>query len=79
MSHDSNSPENIPTGFSNSSDMEPQLERAWYYYLADIAVRRILQRVFDTFYRVPHEAWLQHSISHMIRAAAELDKQLTQW
>ncbi|OQV11087.1 C2 domain-containing protein [Cladophialophora immunda] len=51
----------------------------WYYYLADIAVRRILQRVFDLFYRSSHHVWLQEDFSRLIWSAEELDQQLTQW
>ncbi|KIW35701.1 uncharacterized protein PV07_02385 [Cladophialophora immunda] len=62
-----------------SGELDPEFEKAWYYYLADIAVRRILQRVFDCFYKSSHHAWLQQNISHMIWSADELDQQLTQW
>jgi hypothetical protein len=64
---------------ANAGVLAVELERSWYYYLADIAVRRILQRVFDLFYRASHQYWLEQDISQLIWSAEELDQQLTQW
>ena len=63
----------------SAGGLAPELERSWYYYLADIAVRRILQRVFDLFYRSSHHVWTQQDLSRLIWSAEELDQQLTQW
>jgi hypothetical protein len=75
----SQSPESVRTGSVDGGGLEPELERSWYYYLADIAARRILQRVCDLFYRSSHQAWLEEDISRLIWSAEELDQQLNQW
>lgn len=54
----------------------PQIEASWYYYLADIAARRILQRVMDTFYTVGPQLG---NIPNMFKAAEELSRQIEQW
>jgi len=56
----------------------PQIEASWYYYLADIAARRILQRVMDTFYTETVSSQLGN-IPNMSKAAEELSRQIEQW
>ncbi|THX77328.1 hypothetical protein D6D04_06385 [Aureobasidium pullulans] len=56
----------------------PQIEASWYYYLADIAARRILQRVMDTFYTETVSSQLGN-IPKMFKAAEELSRQIEQW
>src|ERR1700761_2912837 len=70
------SPESLHTASVDGGGLEPELERSWYYYLADIAARRIMQRVCDLFYRSSHQAWLEEDISRLIWSAEELDQQL---
>lgn len=64
---------------TQSPGLQPEVEKAWYYYLADIAARRILQRVIDSFYDKNEVAWLDASLPNIIHTAEELDRQLTQW
>ncbi len=71
--------EDVQAESVSAGGLEPELERSWYYYLADIAVRRILQRVFDVFYRSSHHTWSQLDFSQLVWSAEELDQQLTQW
>ncbi|KAI5270037.1 hypothetical protein E4T47_06569 [Aureobasidium subglaciale] len=56
----------------------PQVQGSWYYYLADIAARRILQRVVDSFYAGPIDLQLT-TIASVIKAAEELSRQIEQW
>ncbi|KAI5246329.1 hypothetical protein E4T42_06391 [Aureobasidium subglaciale] len=56
----------------------PQVQGSWYYYLADIAARRILQRVVDSFY-ADHIDLQLTTITSMIKAAEELSRQIDQW
>lgn len=56
-----------------------ELEKSWGYYLSDIAVRRIANRLVNTFYQESPSSWLLMPIERMIRVAEELDLQLTQW
>ncbi|KPM42150.1 hypothetical protein AK830_g4438 [Neonectria ditissima] len=55
--------------------MQESLDRGWYYYLADIAARRLLQRVIDSFYTESEVV----SLPHLIQTAGELQRQLDQW
>ena len=73
------SSEDIQADTVSAGGLQPHLERSWYYYLADIAVRRILQRVFDLFYRSSHHVWLRQDFRQLIWQAEELDQQLSQW
>ena len=73
------SSEDVQADTMNAGGLAPELERSWYYYLADIAVRRILQRVFDLFYKSSHQTWSEQVLSRLIWSAEELDQQLTQW
>lgn len=54
-------------------------EQSWYYYLSEIALRRIANRVLNTFYREEHQSWLTMDISAMVGMAADLMRQLDQW
>ena len=65
--------------FAHSPGSQDEVEKSWYYYLADIAARRILERVVDTFY-VKEAVLLFHTtLQELIETAQELQRQLTQW
>lgn len=55
------------------------LEQSWFYYLSDIAVRRIANRIVNTFYQGSASGWLSTPIERMTQAATELELQLSQW
>jgi hypothetical protein len=67
-----------PSG-SQRSILTPELVRRWGYYLSDIAVRRIANRLVNAFYQDSASSWLSMPIDRMIRVAKELELQLTQW
>ena len=52
-------------------------EESWYYYLTEVALRRIGNRVINTFYQQPPQAWLE--IERFIPAALELETQVSSW
>ena len=56
-----------------------EFEEGWYYYLADIAARRILQRVISSSYGAGESAWLDVSLQCLLQTAEELDRQLMEW
>ena len=58
---------------------QSEFEHGWYYYLADIAARRLLQRVIELFYRTNEAAWLGLSSSYLVHTVEELDRQLGEW
>lgn len=59
--------------------LEPDTELIWCYYISEIAVRKIGNRVMNCFYEHDETSWLSMSPTRMIRVAEELDLQLTQW
>lgn len=54
-------------------------EHGWYYYLADIAARRLLQRVIELFYRKSEVTWLEFTFLALLHTVEELDRQLVEW
>jgi hypothetical protein len=59
--------------------LEPELQRSWYYYLSEIASRRIANRIFNGFYKTGPQSWFSVPMARMQRIAEELDAQLVQW
>ncbi|KAH7068344.1 hypothetical protein BKA63DRAFT_521595 [Paraphoma chrysanthemicola] len=77
-------PESVADGSVSNTDgptsmLSPELENSWNYYLSEIAVRHITNRVMNTFYHKDEDAWLLMPIHQMIWMAEELESQLTQW
>ena len=64
---------------AHSSGSQHEVENSWYYYLADIAARRILERVVDTFYVKEAISIFHTNLLELIETAKELQRQLTQW
>ncbi|KAL5421145.1 hypothetical protein PMIN06_007295 [Paraphaeosphaeria minitans] len=56
-----------------------EFEHGWYYYLADIAARRLLQRVIELFYKKSEVAWLEFPFPTLVHTVEELDRQLVEW
>ena len=54
-------------------------EQSWYYYLTELALRRIGNRIINTFYQHPeeHKSWLD--ITPLIPIAQELEAQISTW
>jgi hypothetical protein len=62
---DSNSPEGFP------------LTETWYYYLTEIFLRCVFDRILDTFYSQNDDRhWLQYPPDQMLQSASELENQL---
>ncbi|KAJ4298097.1 Zcf27p [Kalmusia sp. IMI 367209] len=68
------SPQSVHSAWTQS-----EFEHGWYYYLADIAARRLLQRVIELFYKASESAWLELSFSSIVHTVEELDRQLAEW
>lgn len=49
-------------------------ERSWYYYLTEVALRRIGNRILNSFYRQDHYSWL--NIKPLIPIAKEFEEQI---
>lgn len=52
-------------------------EESWYYYLTEVALRRISNRIINTFYCEDRNSWL--NITRLIPIAIELDAQISNW
>lgn len=58
---------------------ESLLQYSWYYYLSEIACRRIANRISNALHKTKHDLWHTISLSRMERIALELEGQLSQW
>ncbi|KAL7910472.1 hypothetical protein GGI35DRAFT_367877 [Trichoderma velutinum] len=56
-------------------------ENSWYYYLAEMAIRRIIDSIVDTMYPEDSTTFLdpQYPIHQLIPIAAEFQRQLDSW
>lgn len=63
----------------SAQGLEPDQQQIWKYYLSEIAVRKIGNRLMNCFYKDDESVWLSMPLERMIRVADELDLQLTQW
>lgn len=52
-------------------------EESWYYYLTEIALRRIGNRIVNTFFRQDKSSWL--NIKPLLRMAQEFEAQVSSW
>lgn len=52
-------------------------EESWYYYLTEIALRRIGNRIINTFFRQDRSSWL--NIKPLLRMAQEFEAQVSSW
>jgi hypothetical protein len=61
------------------SSIVPNQDQSWYYYLSEIALRRIANRVLNTFYKEDMNSWFSMHIPSMVTIANDFEIQLTQW
>ncbi|KAL3451834.1 hypothetical protein BJX65DRAFT_266953, partial [Aspergillus insuetus] len=59
--------------------LDASSERSWYYYLSEIASRRIMNRITATLHPPNPEEWANTPVHHLQRIAEELDTQVAQW
>ena len=52
-------------------------EQSWYYYLTELALRRMGNRILSTFYQTSHHSWM--NIHRLIPAAKEFEIQISAW
>ncbi|KAK5677990.1 hypothetical protein LTS10_009874 [Elasticomyces elasticus] len=64
---------------ADSSEWETVHQSSWYYYLSEVAYRRIMHRTITTLYGTSPEQWLSMGVQRLHRIAAELDAQIVQW
>lgn len=68
----------IPRTMSSSTSEQAE-EQSWFYYLSEIAVRRIENRMLCAFYKFDHNSWSKMGLATMICAAEEIEAQLETW
>ncbi|PVH72481.1 hypothetical protein DL98DRAFT_470364 [Cadophora sp. DSE1049] len=72
----------VSLGF-NESALDPTSsliqQQSWFYYLSEIALRRIGNRVLNAFYRDDYHLWAEMKVSSMIRVGQEFMNLLDQW
>ncbi|KAH7384711.1 hypothetical protein BKA64DRAFT_711831 [Cadophora sp. MPI-SDFR-AT-0126] len=71
------SPASIPS--ASSQRLEHAEEQSWFYYLSEIALRRIENRVINAFYIEDHQHWLHMDLSVMMSAAGDIENQMETW
>ncbi|PVH85961.1 hypothetical protein DL98DRAFT_511047 [Cadophora sp. DSE1049] len=71
------SPASIPS--TSSQRLQHAEEQSWFYYLSEIALRRIENRVLNAFYTEDHQYWLQMDLSVMMSAAEDIEIQMETW
>ncbi|KAL2851501.1 hypothetical protein BJY01DRAFT_260808 [Aspergillus pseudoustus] len=59
--------------------LDANSERSWYYYLSEIASRRIMNRITATLHPLNPEDWASMPVHRLQRIAEELDAQVVQW
>lgn len=64
-------------GLMDDSDKDLNEEKSWYYYLTEVALRRISNRILSTFYRQDHTNW--KNILPLIPIAKEFESQILVW
>lgn len=60
-------------------NLEHIFQQSWYYYLSEIASRRIANRITHALHMEPPQAWLTTPSRKLQRIAEELDAQILQW
>lgn len=53
--------------------------QSWYYYLTEIALRRLGNRVLNRFYKESFHSWSQMDVARMMRSAEDFQSELERW
>lgn len=62
----------------SASELQSVFRNSWFYYLSEIAFRRISNRVTRALHDKPSSGWLTYPIHQLYRLAQELEDQVTQ-
>ncbi|KAH6889244.1 hypothetical protein B0T10DRAFT_606588 [Thelonectria olida] len=73
------SPQSVSTTSSNSMDHALLYEQSWFYYLTEISLLRLSQRITQQFYTTENSSWLRGNALDMINAALDFERQLEAW
>jgi hypothetical protein len=67
-----------PDEASPHEDIQPEEERSWLYYLAEISYRRLLNRAIATFGPMGHQGWVTN-IRTNIRHHQAFEDEMNIW
>ncbi|KAG8631231.1 hypothetical protein KVT40_000371 [Elsinoe batatas] len=67
----------LSTSMATRAKKRPGEEESWYYYLTEIALRRIGNRIINTFFRSDPQEWMD--VTPLLAIALELDAQVSSW
>jgi hypothetical protein len=56
-----------------------QLGAEWLYYMADIILSRLKNRILRTLYTDGHESWNPNNLFHLLKSVNEFECKLTHW
>lgn len=62
-----------------TSSGEKLEEQSWFYYLAEIALRRIVNRILSAFYASSFESWTSFDVHEFITIAHSFELELETW
>ncbi|KAM0720454.1 hypothetical protein Q7P37_004590 [Cladosporium fusiforme] len=51
----------------------------WHYYITEISLRRLINRILNTFYVCGHQSWNTDTAHWMVEQAGEFEEQLESW
>lgn len=73
-------PQSDRAGRQQSQDCTSTETATWYFYLTDISLRRLINRINEAFYALDHVSWQsRHGLPSMLKIARELEDQLASW
>ncbi|KPM37345.1 hypothetical protein AK830_g9248 [Neonectria ditissima] len=73
------SPQSTSTTSSDPVDQALLQEQSWFYYLTEISLLRLSDRIIQYFYTAENASWLRTNVLDMINTADEFERQLDGW
>lgn len=77
LSHQTPMSTTTPHSSTSTNTLHNLEQQSWFYYMSEIALRRIENRVLNAFYKQKHHHWT--NIADMINAANQVEAQLDAW
>lgn len=61
------------------TEISQQQQQSWFYYLTEITLRRISNRIVNALYASDYRFWTEDDLPTKLQAAEDFDKQLQDW
>jgi hypothetical protein len=68
----------VSTPYSRRQESLASYSESWFYYLTEIALRRIGNRILNTFFKEDSSSWLNVPIPAMINVAKKFENEIKQ-